>query len=240
MYFLEKLFPGNTLYYPGCLTKFADPKLENKYKKLLEIENIEFIQLKDKEFCCGSPIKNSGNYNIFKKLIKDNYKSFVDHGVSRIISNCPACVLMLSTEYPKNIPEWKIEVLHTSQIIKKTLDKIKNTGKGRIATYHDPCHLGRELGLYSKPREVIKLAGFKLKEMNLHGKFSFCCGAGAGVRSNYEELSFEIGKDRLSQSSEVGAQFLITNCPMCLHQLQVNAKKSSQKIEVLDLVDLLI
>jgi len=87
MKIFKKIFSGNTLYYPGCMTKFALPDHVAQYRKILEAEGIDYIMLKDKELCCGSPVKNAGAGKKFKDMARQNLKVFHDHGIERIISN---------------------------------------------------------------------------------------------------------------------------------------------------------
>lgn len=240
----QKLLGGNTLYYPGCLTKFVLKEIMEKYKKILEKEGIDFIVLSDKELCCGSPVKNAGADKEFEELARKNLKVFKDHSVDRIISNCPACVTVLKNDYKEILgKDWDVEVLHITEIIQKSqpgagqplAEKIKNENNPKTATYHDPCHLGRELGIYDQPREIIKKFGFDLKEMELAKNKSFCCGGGGGVKTNNPELSKRIAKDRINQAKKTGAKCLITSCPMCY----ANLKENSGGIEVKEISDVL-
>lgn len=227
----NKLLGGNTLYYPGCLTKFALKDIQDKYKKILEKEGIDFIMLSDKELCCGSPIKNAGEDKEFEELARKNLKVFKDHSVDRIISNCPACVLVFKNDYGEVLgKDWDIEVLHITEIIQKM--EVKNSG---TVTYHDPCHLGRGLGIYDQPREIIKKTGHDLREMELAKNKSFCCGGGGGVKTNNAELSNRIAKDRNEQAKKTGAKCLITSCPMCY----ANLKENSEGLKVKELSEII-
>jgi heterodisulfide reductase subunit D len=235
MKIFKKMWGGNTLYYPGCLTKFACKGQMEKYKKILSAEKIDFIMLKDKELCCGSPVKNAGAKEIFEDLARKNLAVFREHGVTRIISSCPSCVLVLKKDYKEILgDEWEMEVLHILEVIDKSLLKLKKVEKGKKATFHDPCHLGRALGIFEQPRDVIKAAGYELVEMEYSREKSACCGAGGGVKGNETELSNRIGKDRTTMAKETGADVLVTNCPMCFKQLEENA----QAMKVLELCDL--
>ncbi len=235
MKLFKKIFKGNTLYYPGCLTKFVGKDFAERYKKILEKEGIEFITLKDKEFCCGSPVRNAGGKEAFKKLAKNNLKVFKDHGVARIITNCPSCAAMFKKNYKEILgDEWDIEAFHVAEIIKKSA-VLNSKNKDKKATYHDSCHLGRTLGIYDEPREIIKKTGLDLKEMEFSRDKSFCCGGGGGVKSNNPELSNRIGKSRTKQAKKTGAEVLVTNCPMCALHLAEN----SEGLEVKELSELL-
>lgn len=235
MNIFKKIFRGNTLYYPGCLTKFALKEIQDNYEEILKREGIDFIKLSDKELCCGSPVKNAGGEKLFKELALKNLKVFKEHGVDRIITNCPACALVLGRDYKKLLGEkWDIEVLHITQVISsKTLKNVKLEG---VVTYHDSCHLGRGLKLYDEPRNIIKKTGLKIKEMDLNRSRSYCCGAGGGVKTNNPELSNRIAGDRISQIKKTEAKILLSACPMCHAQFKENGKD----FEVKELSELLV
>jgi len=239
MKIFEKILGGNILYYPGCLTKIAAPQLKEKYEKILRKAGIDFIELGELEVCCGSPALKAGYVEDFKKLAQKNLKIFKDHGVKKIITNCPACFMILKKEYSKVLgKEWDIEVEHISQIInakfKMQNEKSKLKVKNEKITYHDPCHLGRQMGVYEEPREVIKALGYELVEMDLNRSESFCCGGGGGVKTNEPELANKIAKERIRQAKQTGAEVLCTACPLCWLHL----KENSDGLEVKELGEL--
>lgn len=239
MKFLDKILGGNTLYYPGCLTKFVAKNLKENYKKILRKIGIDFIELSELETCCGSPALNAGYFDEFKNLAEKNLKLFKEHSVKKIITNCPACFMILKKEY-KNIlgDKWNIEVEHITQTIANKIKNLKleirNSNREAIS-YHDPCHLGRKMGVFKEPREIIEKLGFKLSEMELSKMESFCCGGGGGTKSNEPELANQIAKDRIEQAEKTGAKLLCTACPLCYLHLKENA----ENIEVKELSELL-
>ncbi len=227
MYLLKKLFKGNTLYYPGCLSKFVAEELVENYRRILRAAGVDFIELADLEFCCGSPAFKAGYNEDFKNLAEKNLQVFKDHSVGRIITHCPACFMIFKKEYPKVLgKKWDIVVEHATEVLSKS--KIKNL-KSKIinhkpeVTYHDPCHLGRQMGVYDEPREIIKSLGYEIREMELNRNQSFCCGGGGGVQANELELANKIAKDRIAMAKKTGAKILVTPCPLCYLHLKKNA-----------------
>lgn len=228
---------GNILYYPGCLTKFAAKDLKEKYEKILRTLGIDFIELAEIEKCCGSPALKAGYIEDFKKLAEENLKIFKEHSVKKIITNCPACFMILKKEYKKVLGDkWNIEIEHITQTIaKKDLRLFKNKDlREKTVTFHDPCHLGRQMGVYEEPREIIKKLGYEIVEMQLTKSGSFCCGGGGGTKTNEPELANKIAKDRIEQAKKTGAPILVTCCPLCYLHLKENAKD----IEVKELSEL--
>lgn len=228
MSIINKLLRTNTLYYPGCLTKFALPEIQKNYEMILNSLGINFIKLRDIETCCGSPVLNSGYSKEFEKNANDTYNLFVKHGVKKIITNCPACYHIFKTEYPKIVKNWDIEVEHITQTIDKNISKIKS-GEFEDITYHDPCHLGRKSKIYEEPRRILKRSGKKIVEMKLNKKDSFCCGGGGSIKSNFNKLSNSIAKERITQAEETGVNTIVTSCPMCYLNLKENSRKMKVK-----------
>ncbi len=232
----NKIVGGNTLFYPGCLMKFVAKDLAENYRKILRKAGIDFIELKDLEVCCGSPVASSGYTQDAKALADKNLKIFKDHAVKKIITSCPACFRMFSQEYPK-IVKWDIQVEHVTQTILDALakGKLKLNKANETITYHDPCHLGRYCKVYDEPRKILEDLGFKIVEMKFNKENAFCCGGGGGLKANYPKLSEAVAKDRVQQAKETGAKVLVTTCPLCyLHM------KETEGIEVKELSQLIM
>jgi Fe-S oxidoreductase len=217
----------NTMYYPGCLTKYALPEILANYEKILKKMEIDYIMLKEQELCCGSPILRAGYKAEFKRLQKENLELFKQYGVSKIITSCPACYHMLKEEYG-------LEVEHIAKTVLKNIGKFdKDKFKGEKITYHDPCHLGRYSGIYDEPRKVLEYLGFEVVELKDNHEKSMCCGGGGGLRSYKSDVAKRVAKLRLMQ---VGTKRIITPCPMCYAHLKENAKD----IDVLEFSEVLI
>jgi len=223
----SKLSFGNTLYYPGCLTKFVLPEIESNYKEILNKLGVDFIVIKD-EFCCGSPALKAGYKGDFEDLRKKNLEIFKKYGVKKIVCNCPTCAYMFRKYYG-------IDAEHITRIIARS-KKINNYDieYNEEVSYHDPCHLGRYLKIYNEPRSILKKLKFKIKEMKNNRENSLCCGGGGGLKSNYPEMADKIAKQRLKQCK---TEKLITTCPMCYINLKDNADK---KVKVIELSEVLL
>jgi Fe-S oxidoreductase len=224
---IDRLLSRNTLYYPGCLTKFVLKDIEQNYKTILTNLGVNFIILPDMESCCGSPALNAGYTNDFKNLVENNMKIFWEHNISKIITNCPGCYNIFSKEYT-------LKIEHITETILKNLHKLKlNDFNEERITYYDPCNLGRHSGIYYEPREILKKLNFNIVELKNNKSNSMCCGAGAGLKTNAPRLSNKIAKYLLSQ---VKTKKLITPCPMCYAHL----KENSKNIEVVELSQVIV
>ena len=222
----SKLTAGNTLYYPGCLTKFVLKDVEENYKKILTQLKIEYIMLGEMEFCCGSPVLNAGYEKEYKELVEKNREVLKKYSIGRIITNCPACYKILKENYPE------VKVEHITQTIWKNIDKMKLKSFNEKITYHDPCHLGRHSGVYDEPRYILQALDFEVVEFMNNREKSMCCGGGAGLRTNASKISSKIAK---MLAEETKTDKIITTCPLCYLQLKENTDK-----QVLELSQVLV
>jgi Fe-S oxidoreductase len=220
---------GNIYYYPGCLTRFALPEIEEDYIQILKRLDIDFITVPGQIICCGAPVLDAGCMDEFSEHKESVYTYLKSTSVSRIITSCPSCFGMLKNRYD-------LSTQHIVQILHDKKECLKPIFKGQKITYHDPCRLGRYEGLYTEPRAILEQMGFELVEMKDNMEKALCCGAGAGLARVRPKTSSKIAKSRCSQAIDSGAGQLVTCCPMCYLQLRDNAPKGLKIFELSQLV----
>src|SRR3990172_6527773 len=167
---MKKLSGGNTLYYPGCVTRYALPEVQERYERLLRQAKVDFIVLPGELQCCGSPVRRAGYQQYFEKLKAKNLETFARFSIEKIITNCPGCYHTLEYEY-------KLDVYHTTQVLSEKVltsrSKLERDAKLPI-TYHDPCHLGRWSDIYEEPRRLLVQAGWQVVELPDNREMSLC------------------------------------------------------------------
>ncbi len=232
---------GEDIFYSGCYATYLQPETALASVKILKSAGVNIAHLGDKEGCCGEMLKQSGNMNLFKKKAVENVEKLKQAGAKRVIISCAHGYSTFKNDYtnPHVVGELPFEVIHITEIIASLLKNgrirfSKNLNK--TVTYHDPCFLGRQCGVYTQPREILEaIPGLTLKEMDRYGKWSYCCGAGGKVTLNaFPEMAKETGKERLLEAKAV-ADTLVTSCPTCLAHLKKTAKTEGIDIEIVDL-----
>ena len=233
------------LYFPCCYPSY-DPRLKKVAQAsadLLKKAGVNFGILGSKEMCCGESIRKAGNEALFKRLARENIKTFIESGVKKIVVASPHCFHTFKNEYP----EFKVnfEVLHITQYLGQLIKegRLKITGEyKKKVTYHDPCYLGRHNGIYDEPREILqKIPGLELKEMADARESSLCCGMGGG-RIWMETAKNERFSDiRLKQAQDTGAEILATACPYCITQFEDSRMSlaDSSVIQIKDITEIL-
>jgi Fe-S oxidoreductase len=233
------------LYFPCCYPSY-EPRLKKVSQataNLLNQAGADFGILGAKENCCGESVRKAGNEDLFKRLARENIKTFIENGVKKILFSSPHCFHTFKNEYS----EFKVnfEVVHITQYLFRLIKegRLKPTKElGKKITYHDPCYLGRHNGIYDEPREVLKkIPGLELIEMPDARENSLCCGMGGG-RVWMETAKGERFSDlRLEQAIGVGAEVLVTSCPYCISQFEDSklTLKNSEGLQIMDITEIL-
>jgi Fe-S oxidoreductase len=232
------------LYFPCCYLSY-DPRLVKVARataNILNLAGVDYGILGPEQNCCGESIRKTGDEELFKKLAKENIKTFIDNGVKKILVSSPHCYHTFKNEYS----QFKVnfEVVHISQylygLVKEGRLEFKKDFAKKL-TYHDPCYLGRHNGVYDEPREVLnKISGVELDEMFESRSESLCCGGGGG-RVWMETPKAERFSDlRIDQALGVGAEVLATSCPYCITMLESSrlTLDAVEKIEVKDITEI--
>jgi Fe-S oxidoreductase len=233
------------LYFPGCYLSY-DPRLKKVAQATVSILNragIDYGILGTKENCCGESIRKTGNEELFKRLARENIKTFIANGVKKILVSSPHCYHTFKNEYAEFMVNF--EVVHISEFILEMIDagRLELTKEyNRQVTYHDPCYLGRHNSIYDEPRQVLNsIPGLKLVEMPESRKKSLCCGGGGG-RIWMETVKGERFSDlRIEQAVGAGAEVLVTACPYCITHFEDSRLilEDSESLEVKDITEVI-
>jgi Fe-S oxidoreductase len=232
------------LYFPGCYLSY-DPRLKKvavATARILNKAGLDYGILGTKETCCGESIRKTGDEELFKRLAKENIKTFIDNGVKKVLVSSPHCYHTFKNEYPEFMVNF--EVVHITQLISDLIKegRLEFTNEyGKKVTYHDPCYLGRHNGIYDEPRKVLtQIPGCELTEMAESRADSLCCGGGGG-RIWMETLKGERFSDfRINQAVDVGAKVLVTSCPYCITHFEESrlTLEDSESLEIKDITEI--
>ncbi len=232
-----------TLLFSGCTHPYTSPSaLRDAYQVLRRI-GVNVSSLGDREPCCGSFLLRTGQRRPFEDYVSDEMMILNNPSFEKIVTLCPGCYKTLSREVVPRFLNHDIETFHFASFIEMLLDRTPNLRFKRVnqtVTYHDPCHLGRHMGIFEEPRKILEsLPGVKLVEMAHNRNLAICCGSGGGVRSAYAEMASEMAKLRLKEAEDTGADLLVTSCPFCEKAFRDVSQESDGTPRVIDLAELL-
>lgn len=217
------------VFFEGCVGTWLERESVESTLKLLDHLGVRFTTID--EVCCGGPTRVAG-MPMVKSLAQHNLDAILKTGTNKVITACPRCYMTLSS-HPDYVG--KLEVQHTTQFLSQ-FNWSALTDK--TVTFHDPCELGRHLGEYDAPREIIRQAIPNYVEMPGNRENTVCCGAGGGVRGVYPKLSLQTARTRVEEAINTGSTVLVTECASCLHNFR-NALRSKDDLEVYNLSEYL-
>ena len=215
---------SDTLLYMGCLPAYVVKDAARATYLVLKKLGFDFMLLED-DGCCGTYLYDSGRTDLAAEYFQKNVEKFASLGIKKIVVPCNGCFKCFKYYYPDILGKMDFSVSHAVTVIHDLLKENPNVLKKvqRTLTYQDPCRLARGEGLTEEPREVLELCGAQLEEVLKNRKTASCCGAGAGVRSIYRDLSMKVALNLLNT---VETESLITSCPFCTFNLSFASKKN--------------
>jgi Fe-S oxidoreductase len=233
------------LYFPCCYLCY-DPRLKKVARAtatILKKAGVDFGILGALENCCGESVRKTGDEELFRRLARENIKTFIDHGVKKILVSSPHCYHTFKNEYP----EFRVnfEVVHISQYLAELIEQGRLTlakAYGRKVAYHDPCYLGRHNQIYDAPRAVLeKIAGLELAELPDARAMSLCCGGGGGRIWMETHKGERFSDIRIAQAAGAGAAVLATACPYCISHFEESRLTLADKesLEARDITEII-
>jgi len=232
------------LWWVGCApsTDARAQKTARAFAEILNTAGVNYAVLGEKEQCTGDSARRAGNEYLFYELATANVEMLNEVSAPRIVTTCPHCLHTIQNEYPDFGGNY--QVVHHTQLIEELISNGKLKVKGdqnASVTFHDPCYLGRQNGIYEEPRQLINAVGDSLIEMPQSHEHSFCCGAGGAQMWKEEEEGTErINTHRFHEAQETGADVLAVGCPFCMIMLDDAKKDANSEMQVLDVAEILV
>lgn len=233
------------LFFAGCSYPIMFPRVLQNVYEVLSKANVKLNYFGEAEDCCGLLMDLTGyrdEFNQHKSVVKDR---ILELGIETIITPCPGCYKILKKTY-FNVPEnsSRVKVLHFVEFYVELIKNQKVTFQNSIGlkvTWHDPCDLGRHMGLFEEPRTILRaIPGIELIEMEHNQYKALCCGSGGGMISSNADVSIDIAIRRLKEAEEIGAEALVTMCPTCESIFEKAIRYTDSTIKLFDLAEILL
>ncbi len=236
---------GEILYFVGCLPYFdaffADigVKTLDGAKATIALLNTLGIEpaVLPNERCCGHDLLWSGDRKHFLKLAQHNIEAIKKAGAKKVLFTCAEGYRTFKLDYEKYFGPLEFEVEHISTFLAPYVKQGKITPAPQKAkvTYHDPCRLGRHMGIYEEPRELLEsVPDLELVEMKANRARALCCGTSAWL--NCDMCAKRIQSKKLKAAQNTGAEILAVSCPKCeIHLKCAQHDKTEDKGKTIDI-----
>ena len=235
-------------YYPGCTLKTKAKDLDQTARLCAKALGVEMEEIENWQ-CCGA-VYPMVTMEVAPKLSAVRALDYAKHNGGKLLTLCSAChnVIKRTNEDMKNNEHMRThannylkldepyagetEVLHYLEMLKTVVgfDNIKkavvNPIKRKIGAYYG-CLLLRPSGVmaFDNPENPTIIEDFIKAIGGTPVTYPFrneCCGAYVSLKN--KELPKEKSKKILQSAKEKGAEEIITACPLCLYNLQVNGE----------------
>ena len=238
---------SDIVYFTGCTAGYKQLTLAFATSRVLNKLGIKFAMLGEDEWCCGSALIRTGQAHVNDmmplQVAKHNVEAIQKKGAKKVLFACSGCFRAAKVDWPRLLgKELPFEVVHITEFLADLIKqgKIKwEKSIDKTITYHDPCHLGRHVGVYDAPRYVLThIPGVKFVEMERIKEFQRCCGAGGGVKAGIPDLADGVAQSRVKDALETKADILSSACPFCKRNLMDGRDSMKADIDVEDVIEL--
>jgi Fe-S oxidoreductase len=169
--------------------------------------------------CCGLPLLHSGDQRGFARAA---LALAIETGEKRTLLVADAgCAHALRVHYPSVHATLSPTIELLVERAAADLGRLNKMGAGadtgRAVRYHDPCLLGRGLGIYEAPRAVLTRAlGRAPAEFDARREGGRCSGAGGLLPRTMPETSRKITEARVAEHEQQGGGSIVTACASSL------------------------
>lgn len=197
-----------------------------------------------KQTCCGQPMANSG----FEHLSQGCNELFIENfsGFDYIVAPSASCVLHVKDHLHSDNKEDQAAIIRTKvyELVEFLTDVLKveklDAAFPHKVGLHHSCHGLRGLHLaqmselnaspFSKPQQLLNMVR-GLEQVTLD-RPDECCGFGGTFCVAEEAVSVKMGKDRVTDHTKNGAEYITSSDLSCLMHLEgiLHRKKSAVKV----------
>lgn len=228
-----------------CLVDQLFPQVGLSTVRMLEKLGVE-VGFDPCQTCCGQPAFNSG-YTEEARQVARNFIEVYKNS-PRLVIPSGSCCTMIKVFLPKLFEEGSRDHQLAKQIADRSYELsdflvsvlgVNETGArfSGAVTYHDSCHLLRELGIFRQPRQLIQaVKGLEFREMEDSTR---CCGFGGTFSVKFADVSAAIGDDKVQCILDSGAGCVIANDVSCLMHIDGLLRRNNIPVQTMHLAQLL-
>ena len=244
--------PVRASLFVTCIIDQLYPDVGESVVGLLRRLGVE-LDFPGAQTCCGQPAFNAGFWSDAKPLARRTIE-LLQHD-RYVVAPSGSCASMMRVFYAElfhdeprmrapiaslaartfELSEFIVDILGITDL-SAYADADADAPKRKV-TYHEGCHLRRELGALTQPRALIdSLPGVELVEME---QSEVCCGFGGTFSVKYPEISGAMLADKLDFAAKTGADAIAACDSSCLMHIGGGLQKQGIGIEPLHIAELL-
>lgn len=228
--------------FPTCLGDAVHPRVVRDAGRVLRAAGAHPTPPR-RATCCGQPAWNSGFAADARRVARPTLRAMAR--AEAVVVPSGSCAAMMRLHWPHLFRGDRDEELARAvsgrvfELSQYLVDELGATALGsplgRPVTYHDSCHMLRELRLHDQPRLLLGAVA-ELHEMPRADR---CCGFGGAFSVRYPDVSTAMADDKLASAEASGVRTVVSADPGCIMQIEGRAARSGASVEIVHLASLL-
>jgi glycolate oxidase iron-sulfur subunit len=232
----------------GCVQRVFLPDVNEATVRVLAANGCEVVTPKS-QGCCAALSHHQGQEEQAKQLAREMIDRFEGTGVEYIVINASGCGHTMK-EYGRLLADDPVygdrALAFAAKVrdVQEFLDQVGLTAtlsalqeEPLTVAYQDACHMIHGQKIQSQPRRLLRhIPGLKLKESI---DAALCCGS-AGVYNIFQpEVADELGKQKVENLTNTGAQVIASANVGCTLQLNKHLQLQQKSVPVFHPMQLL-
>jgi L-lactate dehydrogenase complex protein LldE len=210
------------------------------------------VEFPPEQTCCGQPMANSGCAEDARPLAERFLAIF--GGYDHVVAPSGSCVSMVRNHYAQwlegkpGFDHLRTSTFELCEYLVDVAKVVRVDGEFRRKVgLHQSCHGLRELRLgrsselraapFNKVRFLLEqLRGIELVELS---RADECCGFGGTFAVNEEAISSLMGRDRIADHENAGAEVIAGFDVSCLMHLEGLIRRAGKPMQVMHVAEIL-
>ncbi|MDC0035523.1 (Fe-S)-binding protein [Chloroflexi bacterium] len=243
--------PNKVSLFATCVLNNFYPEVAISAARVLNRLGVE-VTVEPTQTCCGQPFFNSGHWSDSSKLVRKFVSDYSDCDTDIVLPS-GSCTSMIRNHYMEvcdrndvgNVEYISTRTFEFTEYITRKLgicdlSPFQSESAEMInVTYHESCHLNRELGISKEPISLLKsLKNIILINMN---QSEVCCGFGGTFSTKYPEISTAMAEEKIANVKQSGAEVVTASdmsCLMHMDGLMTRKNLDIKSLHIAQLIDL--
>ena len=246
---MSQAAPKNVSLFVTCVVDQFFPEVGESAVRVLRRRGVD-VDFDPAQTCCGQPAFNTGYWKEARPLAERFLDMYEEAGC--VVMPSGSCASMVRVFYRElfhddpallrraadlgsrvfELSEFLVDVLGSDAAPKPP----RSDATTRV-TYHEACHLRRELGATAQARRLINaVPGVELAEME---QAEVCCGFGGTFAVKYSDISAAMLDEKLTHVRNSGADAVVACDVTCLMHIGGGLEKQGIPVRPMHLAELL-
>jgi L-lactate dehydrogenase complex protein LldE len=186
--------------------------------------------------CCGQPAWNSGFVRDARRVARRTLRALA--GAEAVVVPAGSCAAMMRLHWRHLFHGEREQELaeavaaRTFELSQYLVDEAGWQPPAPAAraevSYHDSCHMLRELRLHDQPRALLAAVA-NVRELPRADR---CCGFGGTFSVRYPDVSTAMADDKLASAATIAATTVASADPGCVMQIEGRASRTGAGLRI--------